>query len=182
MDILLIRHGQAVEEAPGLGDAGRWLTQKGRRTSLKVGRWLGKKEKRRPVVVWTSSLVRAVQTAEIIAAAVGHEGEIHAVAELSPGRDPRDLVERLSHVETPGVLALVGHEPSLSLIAGALLGDVHVAGLKKGGVLGLSWVDGVGQLRFVLDPAGMEVTKRLVEPAAPEGTAEGPEGPPANGA
>jgi phosphohistidine phosphatase len=170
MDILLIRHGQAVEEAPGLGDAGRWLTEKGRRTSRKVGRWLAKKTKRRPAAIWTSGLVRAVQTAEIIAAEAGGAGEIQAVAELSPGRDPRDLVERLSRAETPGVLALVGHEPSLSLIAGALLGDVHVEGLKKGGVLALTWAEGVGQLRFVLDPAGMHVTKRLAPPA-PDGSA-----------
>ena len=38
MDILIIRHGEAVDEAPGLGDAGRWLTGKKRKMTRKVGR------------------------------------------------------------------------------------------------------------------------------------------------
>src|SRR4051812_7203524 len=121
MQILLIRHGHAVEEAPGLGDAGRWLSVKGRKVTRKVARWLGKSEKRAPVVIWTSPLVRAVQTAEILAAGVGVEGEVKPCAELSPGRDPGDLIKLLGEAPPEGQIALVGHEPSLSLIAGALL-------------------------------------------------------------
>ena len=88
MNILLVRHGQAVEEAPGLGDEGRWLTAKGRKLTRKVARWLDDRSKRRPTVIWTIPLVRALQTAEIVAAGVGREGEVHACAELRPGREP----------------------------------------------------------------------------------------------
>jgi phosphohistidine phosphatase len=189
MDILLIRHGQAVDDAPGLGDAGRWLTPKGRKLSRKVARWIAKSGKRTPGAIWTSPLVRAVQTAEILAGEVGFKGDLRACLELSPGHDPGDLLKLLAGDAIDGPLALVGHEPSLSLIANALLGDVGFTGLKKSGVLGLTWdppaepeagastqgelfpaSNGAGRharLWFVLDPARMKSRKRI-EPTAAE--------------
>ncbi len=166
MDILLIRHGQAVDEAPGLGDAGRWLTAKGRKVTRKVSRWVGKSGKRRPATIWTSPLVRAVQTAEILAAEAGYKGELRCSPQLSPGHDPGDLIKLLGSETFEGPLALVGHEPSLSLIATALLGDIGFTGFKKSGVLGLSWENGQGTLRFVLDPVTMKASKSLEAPRA----------------
>ena len=142
MEILLIRHAQAVDEAPGLGDAGRWVTAKGRKLTRKVARWLAKSNKRRPAAIWTSPLVRAVQTAEILAAEVGFKGELQACAQLSPGHDPGELIKLLGTeglVDVTRPLALIGHEPSLSLIATALLGDIGLSAFKKSGVLGLRW-------------------------------------------
>jgi phosphohistidine phosphatase len=176
MEILLIRHGQAVEEAPGMGDGGRWLTAKGRKTTRKVARWLAKSGKRRPAALWTSPLLRAAQTAEILATAAGLDGEIPACAQLAPGHDPGDLLKLLAEADVDGPLALVGHEPSLSLIAAALLGDLGFTGLKKSGVLGLTWsppaaspnggnggaAKPAGELWFVLDPARMKSKKRIV--------------------
>ncbi len=165
MEILLVRHAQAVEEAPGLGDAGRWLTEKGRKTMRRMARWLDEKNKRRPVVVWTSPLVRAVQSAEIVAAGAGYEGEVKAISELNPGRDPGDLVRLLGTYEADGPLALVGHEPSLSLIAAALLGQDLPGGIKKSGVVAIEWTGGKGTLRFVRDPAEDKARKTLELPA-----------------
>jgi phosphohistidine phosphatase len=168
MKILLIRHGQAVDEAPGLGDTGRWLTAKGRKMTRKVARWLGKSDKRRPSVVWTSPLVRAAQTAEILACGVGFEGEVRACSELSPGRDPGDLLKRLAEAGDDGVLALVGHEPSLSLLAQALVGsDLGIGELKKSGVLGVVWEGGAGRPWFLLDPVKVKATKDFASPPAP---------------
>jgi len=166
MEILLIRHGQAVDEAPGLGDAGRWLTAKGRKVTRKVARWVAKSDKRRPATIWTSPLVRAVQTAEILAAEVGYKGELRCSVQLSPGHDPGDLIKQLGSEAFEGPLALVGHEPSLSLIANALLGDIGLTGLRKSSVLGLSWAEGRGAFRFLLDPATMKATKRIAPPRA----------------
>jgi phosphohistidine phosphatase len=159
MEILLIRHGQAVDDAPGLGDAGRWLTAKGRKLTRKVARKLAGNRKRRPVTIWTSPLVRAVQTAEILAAEASFRGEVKACSELSPGRDPGDLIKLLGSEGLEGPLALVGHEPSLSLIAVALLGDIGLGGFKKSGVVGLTWENGAGKLRFVLDPAELKPSR-----------------------
>jgi phosphohistidine phosphatase len=178
MDILLIRHGQAVDEALGLGDAGRWLTAKGRKVSRKVARWVAKSDKRRPGTIWTSPLVRAVQTAEILAAEIAYKGELRCSAQLSPGHDPGDLIKLLDSETFEGPLALVGHEPSLSLIATALLGDIGFTGFKKSGVMGLSWDQGQGTLRFLFDPVTMKAAKRIEPraPAEPPPTTPAPEG------
>src|SRR5262245_37803816 len=95
MEILLIRHGQAVDEAPGLGDGGRWLTAKGRKVTRKVARWVAKGGRRRPLSICSSPLVRAVQTAEILAAEAGFKGEVRMLAQLAPGHDPGDLLKLL---------------------------------------------------------------------------------------
>ncbi len=169
-----------------MGDGGRWLTAKGRKTTRKVARWLAKSNKRRPSTLWTSPLVRAVQTAEILAAAADIKGEIPSCAQLGPGHDPGDLLKLLASAgaTVEGPLALVGHEPALSLIATALLGDIGFAGFKKSGVLGLTWTPppappastngnggaapgSVGELWFVLDPARMKSQKRIVPRPAP---------------
>jgi phosphohistidine phosphatase len=169
MEIILIRHGEAVEAAPGLGDAGRWLTVKGRKTTRKVGKWLDKRSARRPTQIWTSTLVRAVQSAEIIAREVGLKSEIIAQAELLPGADPNALLRLVSTYEGSGPLALVGHEPSLSLFARLLIGsDVPVPFLKKSGVycIGYSPANSEDKLsevsfRFGLTPKNMTVVKSL---------------------
>jgi phosphohistidine phosphatase len=163
MEILLIRHGQAVEDAPGLGDAGRWLTAKGRKQTRKVARKLAGSRKRRPATLWTSPLARAVQTAEILAAEADYRGEVKTCPELSPGRDPGDLIKLLGGDDIEGPLALVGHEPSLSLIAAALLGDIGLGAFKKSGVVGLTWENGAGKLRFTLDPAELKASRPAPE-------------------
>src|SRR5690349_8867443 len=101
MEIILIRHGEAVEAAPGLGDPGRWLTSKGRRTTRKVAKWLDKRKSRRPAQIWTSSLVRAVQSAEIVALEVGLDGEVLVQAELQPGADPSALLRLVNTYDGP---------------------------------------------------------------------------------
>ena len=74
MLLLLIRHGLAVDDAPGLGDAGRWLTEKGRVATHRVARRVRKLKKLRPTAIWTSALVRSAQTAEVFAAGVKYGG------------------------------------------------------------------------------------------------------------
>lgn len=169
MDIILIRHGEAVETAPGLGDTGRWLTVKGRRVTRKVGKWLDKRKIRRPAEVWTSSLVRAVQSAEIIAREVGLKSEVIVHAELLPGADPNDLLRLVNSYDGPGPLALVGHEPGLSLFARHLIGgDVPVPALKKSGIYCITLKPAVSvdkpaevSFRFGLSPKNMTVVRSL---------------------
>jgi phosphohistidine phosphatase len=176
MELLLIRHGEAIENAPGLGDAGRWLTEKGRHTTRDVARWLDKRGSRRPAVIWTSALVRAVQSAEIIAGKIGLEEEIIVCPELAPNGDALELVRRVASYRGSGTLALVGHEPSLSLFARNLLGNVAWPGLKKSGVAAITFepakADGAidhATFRFLLRPKGLEVVKSIEPPevAAP---------------
>ncbi|WP_438014727.1 phosphohistidine phosphatase SixA [Sorangium sp. So ce315] len=162
MEILIIRHGQAVDDAPGLGDAGRWLTGKGRKVTRRVAKWLAKQKGRCPVEIWTSPLVRSVQTAEIVAEAAELTDEVSVVAELSPSRDTADLLRLLAQHQGGQPLALVGHEPSLSSLVTSLVGDIGWTGLKKSGVVAVSWDGrGPGVVRFVLDLKAM----KAVDPA-----------------
>lgn len=173
MDILIVRHGQAVDDAPGLGDSGRWLTGKGRKATRRVAKWLARRKERCPSAIWTSPLVRAVQTAEIVAGAAKLAEEVTVLPELSPGRDPADLLRLLSSRRGPEPLALVGHEPQLSALITSLIGEAAWAGLtgegadprpklKKSGVVALRW-DGRGMatLRFLLDPKEMSAVRRV---------------------
>jgi phosphohistidine phosphatase len=153
MLLLLIRHGHAVDDAPGLGDAGRWLTEKGRDATHRVARRVRKLKRLRPTAIWTSALVRAAQTAEIFAARVKYEGEVQAVAELSPGRDPGDLVALLGATPMPGPLALVGHEPSLSQILRVLVGESGIDSFKKSGLVAVEWEEGKGTVLLALTPS-----------------------------
>ena len=167
MLLLLIRHGHAVDDAPGLGDTGRWLTEKGRDATHRVARRVRKLKKLRPTAIWTSALVRAAQTAEIFAARVKYEGEVQAVAELSPGRDPGDLVALLSATPMPGPLALVGHEPSLSQILRVLAGDTGIDSFRKSGLVAVDWNEGKGTVILALNP-GEKAEKKAEKKAKKE--------------
>ena len=161
MEILLIRHGEAIADAPRLGDEGGWLTRTGRKVARRIARGRAKGPERKPVEIWTSPLVRAVQTAEILAErARPRDVSIHA--ELSPSADPTSAVALLAAYQGDGPLAIVGHEPSLSVIATSLLGDVRWEGLKKCGVLALGWDrSGSARMRFLLKPGDLTVETRL---------------------
>jgi len=161
MRILIVRHGEAVDEADGLGDAGRWLTPKGREVSRRVARWVAEDAGRRPAVIWTSPLVRAVQTAEILAEAAGVL-DVEVVRDLSPGGDLGRLERVLRRDQAGGALALVGHEPSLSELAGALLEESNWPGFKKSGVCGLDVeARGAAKFAFLLVPKGMRIVTDL---------------------
>jgi phosphohistidine phosphatase len=138
LNVLLMRHGDAVDEAPSLGDRGRWLTAKGRaRTRHVAGLLLERPEK--PTAIWTSPLVRAVQTADIVADVLGYTDEVCAMAELVVDGHPRAVAQTLREYEgAHETILLVGHEPSLSVLANELLGGHEWGGFKKSGLLGLA--------------------------------------------
>ena len=162
MEILVIRHGDAVEQAPGLGDPGRWLTGEGRKRTRQVANWLTEHDERRPVEVWTSPIVRAVQTAEIVADAAGLTDEVSVHAALSTAGNATDTLHLLARYQGHGPLALVGHEPTLSSLAVSLLGKVHWPGFAKSSVLGVTWNGhGTARFRFLLNPKSMNVTTDL---------------------
>ncbi len=117
MLVYLIRHAHAVPEGPALADEHRYLTEKGRAVAHKVGKKLLEKSVELDALL-TSPLVRAVQTAELLAASLGFDGEVQAVGPLSPGVAPQVIAERLGGFGRS--IAIVGHEPTISML-GALL-------------------------------------------------------------
>lgn len=138
LTVLLMRHGHAVDDAPQLGDEGRWLTAKGRERTRHVAQQLAER-KERPTLIWTSPLVRAVQTADIVASVLGFHEEIPAIAELVVDGRPRSVAQTLfAHNDHRDVLLLVGHEPSLTVLANMLIGANEWGGFRKSGLLALS--------------------------------------------
>ncbi len=81
--LILARHGEAEYESPGWHDDGGSLTPLGRRESAALAEALAG---RRVAHVWTSTLSRAVQSAEIVAARLGVAVTTrNALAELGCG-------------------------------------------------------------------------------------------------
>jgi phosphohistidine phosphatase len=117
MKVFLIRHAEAVDLETGIvsSDAYRFLTPKGRKTSRNVFRKL-KEELANPGIIFTSPLIRAVQTAEILANTVKFENELEVVNELAlagSGREVLNLVKKNTAFDS---VVLVGHEPMMGMI------------------------------------------------------------------
>lgn len=82
--LVLARHGDAEYESLSLAEVGGSLTTAGRRQAVALGDALAG---RRVAHVWTSTLARAVQSAEIAAARLGVPvvGKPRRVAQPQPG-------------------------------------------------------------------------------------------------
>lgn len=119
MKIYLVRHADAVPANPERPDAHRHLSAHGRSTCRGVGRLLREAGVTFDVVV-SSPLVRAVQTAELLADAVGYLGLVEAHAGLAPGAQPELVAADL--LARDGAVAAFGHEPSISALAAYLAG------------------------------------------------------------
>ncbi len=134
--ILLVRHARA-EETHGLGDAARGLDAKGRLAFRKHAKKLA--ERTQLVGIATSPLVRAVQTAEILADAFGlPEVVIHRA--LIPGaRTEGAEATRILQLakELADGWALVGHNPGLALAAARALERPAPIKLRKGAAVAL---------------------------------------------
>ncbi len=154
MQLLLVRHGEAVEHGART-DGERWLTAKGRQVTRAVADAL-RDAGVTPARMFTSPLVRAVQTCEIVAAAQAFEGPIEVLPALVPNGDPSQVVLALDGLEDDTRVALVGHEPNLSALASALLG-VAVPAFQKSAVCALRrGASGAYTFEWLLRPRTLE--------------------------
>lgn len=140
MDIFILRHGIAAERDARRypDDDQRPLTSEGRKKLRRIAAFLKDRGYRFDLVL-TSPLVRARQTAEIVASILGLEDHLQETPHLSPGGDPRRLIAEIS-VHKAGSVLLVGHEPYLSCLISVLLSGREglEINLKKGGFCHLS--------------------------------------------
>jgi phosphohistidine phosphatase len=132
--IYLVRHGIAAEQGPEFpDDADRPLTPDGiARLRVEVAglRELDVRIDR----VLTSPLVRAAQTAEILAAGIGCSGPPVRVDALRPGGRYDALMAALARLGDVRAVALVGHMPSIGEVAARLIGAREPLPFKKGGI------------------------------------------------
>jgi phosphohistidine phosphatase len=154
--LYIMRHGPAEDHASSGRDEDRALTPPGRERVRSVARVLVTADEP-PLWIVSSPLVRALQTAEIVAAATklaDHGGNVEARRELAPGGNGGELVRALLKDEKKRVM-LVGHEPDLSSLVAFLVGEPMPVPMEKAMVVGLSAKSAGTALRFVLDPKAL---------------------------
>ena len=155
MRALLIRHATAVPRGtPGIPDDERKLTPKGKARFRVAAKGLARIASR-PDVLLTSPLPRARQTAKIAARAFKRVEPTDEPA-LARGGVPAILRALEAH-PAGATVALVGHEPTLSVLLAHLLGarDGDRFAFKKGGAALVDLPDGPahpGRLLWFLRP------------------------------
>ncbi len=127
-----MRHGQAVDAYAAASDGQRHLTALGRRQSAEVALAMAARDLV-PTHVYTSPLVRAVQTAEAVSHTLRLEVAIPAHAPLVPGGTTAKALSILeAHAPDDRVL-LVSHEPTVRVLGG-FLGQLELPPFPTSGV------------------------------------------------
>ena len=129
MRILLLRHGEAMY-GYGVRDEHRHLTRRGRAQATAVGRHLRAQGGFEGTEVWTSPLVRAVQTTELALRGWRCPAVVEAKPWLAFGR-VGELLDGLLEAEAHSVM-LVGHLPLHGEAARVLAGSQAVANPSPG--------------------------------------------------
>jgi phosphohistidine phosphatase len=152
--LFIIRHAVAEERGDAWpDDAKRPLSEDGAARMRKAARGLDRLGVTLDVVV-TSPLVRAKQTADIVAAAMNPRPPIVSIEALSPDGTFQDIIADLEKQSKRSRIAIVGHEPGIGEFAARLIGSRHSIEFKKGAICRID-VDalppsGPGDLRWML--------------------------------
>ncbi|MGH8160595.1 MAG: SixA phosphatase family protein [Gammaproteobacteria bacterium] len=126
--LLIVRHGPA-EPAGSEGDAARRLTREGRERMRRAAAALVELAPK-PDQIWSSPLVRARETAALLAEAFG-VAEATPTPFLAHGFDRGELVVELERAGS-GPYVVVGHEPDVSALTAWLLGAGARSRIKFG--------------------------------------------------
>lgn len=145
MELFFLRHGDAQ---PG-GE--RPLTPKGREQARHVGEKLAALGLEFQAI-YTSPLLRAKQTAELVGQALGLQPQVSEL--LDSGATIANMAQLVPPAGPRTRVLLVGHEPDLSTAIGLLIGGGAVA-MKKASLARVECdkvAPGRGTLRWLLTP------------------------------
>ncbi|HEY5534338.1 MAG TPA: phosphohistidine phosphatase SixA [Ignavibacteria bacterium] len=156
MKIFLVRHGEAIdyETESVKNDANRFITPKGRKVSRNVFKKL-RSEFSGLEVIFTSPLTRALQTAEILANSVKFENDVEIANELITPGSVENVTQLIKRNSRYGSLAIVGHEPMMSMLVQALSDrKENLFSFKKSGVccIDLDTKEQTGKFLWYYDP------------------------------
>jgi phosphohistidine phosphatase len=148
MDLILWRHAEAHDAAPGEADMARALTPRGERQAQRMAAWLDRVLPASTRVL-ASPALRTRQTAE----ALGRK--IRIDAELAPGASAQQLLAAAHWPDSAEAVLLVGHQPTLGQVAAMLVGGERATGgaswaVRKGAVWWLRWRERHGLPEIVL--------------------------------
>jgi phosphohistidine phosphatase len=163
-ELYLIRHGLAEERGDGWpDDSKRPLTAEGMSRLRKSARGLARLGASFDVIV-TSPLVRARQTADVIASVYDPRPHVVTAESLAPGGAYPALLADLEKQARRTRIALFGHEPGIGELAARLTGARHPIEFKKGAVCRIDVEalppTGPGTLRWFLTPRIMRSLRR----------------------
>ena len=147
MELILWRHADAKDAAPGKPDAERRLTAKGIKQARRVADWL---KKRLPAEarVLVSPARRAQQTARAFSR------RFETVPEVGPAADAQSVLKAAGWPDGDGAVVVVGHQPTLGETAAlAITGRTGDWNVKKGAIW---WLESRGSgdavVRAVIAP------------------------------
>lgn len=155
-ELYLIRHGVAAERGDAWPeDAKRPLTDRGVRRLRKAAAALSALGVSFDVLL-SSPLVRARQTAEILAAGLEPHPPVELSDALSPGAPYSTVLDELGRHARCRRIALVGHEPGIGALAARLIGSRQALVFKKGAIARIDVPAlppaGAGTLRWLVTP------------------------------
>ena len=160
MKLLIIRHAIAEDRdefaRTGKDDRLRPLTDDGRKRMKQAARGLKSLVPELGLLA-TSPLTRAAQTGAVLDSVYGGLSEVE-IRELAPESTPLEFLSWLRK-QTAETVAVVGHEPSISLIVSWLLTgtEKRIYSFRKGGACLLEFAGEVGagtaSLLWALTPA-----------------------------
>ena len=168
MQVIFIRHGAAEEAGHGVPgkDAKRRLVKAGKKETRTVAGALDYL-RLRPGIILTSPLVRARETAEIVARRVKRAPHPQPADSLKPGGTwqalKRDIAGHLAQSRRskrrkgPDIVCVVGHQPDLSrMISEALCGTAVGFKMEKSACIALRWenpeMKGEVAIAFAVEP------------------------------
>ena len=131
MKLFLIRHAAAI-----IRDEDRYLTAEGRVFFRKTARTM-LKNGTDPSLILTSSFIRTVQTADILAESLSYAGPLMVMNELNAGFDI-PLLRKILHDFYPlQELVVVGQEPDMSSLTSYLLSLPGGFDFKRGAAVNM---------------------------------------------
>jgi phosphohistidine phosphatase SixA len=151
--IVLLRHGIAEPHGAREDDDARILTKTGNRRMKEIGRRLAKYFPKAEAI-YSSPLIRCIETAEWVEKAYGSAVHMKTTDALKPSADVDAFRALLKKIKAHHII-FVGHEPNLSttMLAMTSLHAGTAIELKKGGCYGLRLAaDGSAHLDWLLPP------------------------------
>jgi phosphohistidine phosphatase len=144
MDLILWRHAEAIDAEDGSEDFDRALTARGERQAARMAHWLNQH-----LPATTRVLVSPARRTQQTAAAL--ERKFKTVEAVGPGATASGLLAAARWPDAKEPVLVVGHQPTLGLVAAYLLAGVAQDwSVKKGAVWWLRRRDRAGDDQTVL--------------------------------
>jgi phosphohistidine phosphatase len=144
MDLILWRHAEAHLLREGQQDMERSLTPKGERQARRVAEWLNQRLPASTRIL-VSPAVRTQQTAQAL------ERRFKTVSALAPECSADDLLKSAGWPDATEPVLVVGHQPTLGIVAARLLAGADQAwSVKKGAVWWLALREREGVVQVTL--------------------------------